>query len=186
MTIGNIEFGNAGAPLGYSPFSALPTPTQIATQAGNTQALTLAAGVVIVPGGVPFTVQRDVTNAALGTASVTPLNMLPAPGLLFAWQILYAWAEMVKTVASGGPAPTWRVRYTGTSPDLVTAFTADLQNAPRSFFSPSICAAPGINTATVAALANLGVDMDLSSGIGASNAVARIGICAFKRAVSGY
>jgi hypothetical protein len=187
MTVGNVAIPSLGDDFGFSPFSALMTPGQVAVQAGGLQGLTFNTGVLVVPAGVPFTVQKDFTNAQLAALSGTPFNMLPAPGTTFAWQVLYAWAELVKTVASGGPAPTFRIRYTGTTPDLVAAFTADVQNAPRSFFSPSLSAAPGINSTTVAALANLGVDVDLSAGgIGASNATARVGICAFKRSVAGY
>lgn len=189
MAISNLNLPQPpNTPIGLSPFSPAPT-TAAAVQAVSGLSATNIANLgssFVVAGAVPFTIVRFITNAEFAALNATPIVLLPVAGVGFRWVPWLAQISVVKTVASGGPAPTLRIRYSGTTVDLVTAFATDVANSPRSWFNSSSYANPPINSTTIASLDNLALSVDASSGIGASNATVNLLVTVSKVPVVGY
>lgn len=181
MPTSSILLPNPGASIGLQPFSANPTTKQIA----NVTNVNFGASVVVA-GGVPFTIERTLTNAELAALSVTPITLLPAPGAGLRWVPLSMSASAIKTVASGGPSPSFRLRWAGNTTDLVTAFVLDLANAPRSFAAFTTRTSPTFASDTAANISNLALQLSASTGIGTSNALVTFWVNVVLQPAGGY
>jgi len=111
-----------------------------------------AAGAAGPAGPAGAAGQLSVTQVALSQTDLETLDTNPiilTPDVAGEIQLVVLWSfEINKTVGSGGPAPSFRIRYRGTTQDAVTSAASDLANvrnygrfAPLSGFNVNAAAA---------------------------------------------
>lgn len=167
----------AGVKQSYSPGSGDMigvSPTGIVETA-------VAQAVAQIPTPEPTTsgvivVERNFSRAELATLDTVPIAIVAAPSATQMHRPLFWSVELDKTVASGGPAPQFRLRHDNQTVDLCTALNSDLNNA-RSFFQSNVSATQQYNPAVGLPIQGAGaaLEVDFVSGPGVTfQATARI------------
>jgi hypothetical protein len=113
------------------------------------------------------------TRAQLASMDTIPVSLIAAPGANKVILPVYWYVSLSKTVASGGPAPLFRLRWSGDTTDICGNNNSALNTVPinpsKSFqqaFAPfaSLYGPAGLITAAV----NKAVEISFNSTPGAS------------------